>query len=82
MEDSTIPSDNGFSVKERTPSPHYGKMVHAMAKLSGRALKDIAREAGYTEQGFYYVTRQKHLSTKTIEKIARVCERSVSIKII
>lgn len=60
---------------------HYGKIIYNMAQLTGKPLKQIANEAGYTEQGFYRVVKKKNLNTRVIELFAKACQRQVKIEV-
>jgi hypothetical protein len=60
---------------------HYGKIIYNMSQLTGRPLKEVAKEAGYTEQAFYRIIKKKDLNTKVIATFARVCKRKVLIEV-
>ncbi len=61
---------------------HLGEVIYSMAKLSGLPLKEVAKRAGYTERNFYYLVKQRHLNTETVEVFAKVCEREIEISVL
>lgn len=61
--------------------PHYGELINSMAKISGKRLKDIARDGKVSRQAFHRMVKKKHLSTKVLHKFAQICGREIVITI-